>query len=268
MLGHAPLMNDSFKMFLIALVTAVATQLLLAPYIMRLHGFTPDGQGAPGAAQPADAANASAGAAPARPSLTAPNLEGMSVNAARERWRAKGIQIIEDGEREDTGAAPGTIVQQRPPPGETLASREIRVTVAKAAETVAVPNVVGMSLEEARGAVRAAGFELSEPTEEEREDIPPGQVLAQQPGADEEVTSGSIVRLTVAKAKTVEVPEVTGSYLSKARKLIEESGLTVGKVRRVEHPERGQGYVLKQDPEPGTDVALGTPIDLTAVAPN
>ena len=245
MLGHAPLMNDSFKMFLIALVTAVATQLLLAPYIMRLHGFTPDGQGAPGAAQPADAANASAGAAPARPSLTAPNLEGMSVNAARERWRAKGIQIIEDGEREDTGAAPGTIVQQRPPPGETLASREIRVTVAK-----------------------AAGFDLSEPTEEEREDIPPGQVLAQQPGADEEVTSGSIVRLTVAKAKTVEVPEVTGSYLSKARKLIEESGLTVGKVRRVEHPERGQGYVLKQDPEPGTDVALGTPIDLTAVAPN
>ena len=34
-------MNDSFKMFIIALVTAVTTQLLLAPYILKLQGFEP-----------------------------------------------------------------------------------------------------------------------------------------------------------------------------------------------------------------------------------
>lgn len=268
MLGHGPRMNDSFKMFLIALVTAVATQLLLAPYIMRLHGFTPDTAGAQGATAPADSGAAPSGAAPARPSLTAPNLEGMSVNAARERWRAKGIQIIEDGEREDTGAEPGTIVQQRPPAGETLASREIRVTVAKAAETAKVPTVTGMSLEEATGALKAAGFDLSEPAQEEREDVPAGQVLAQEPAADQEVSQGSIVRLTIAKAKAVTVPKLTGSYLSKARKIAEDAGLTVGKVKRVEHAERGQGYVLKQDPEPETEVPVGAPIELTVVAPN
>ena len=96
-------MNDTLKMFLIAVVTAVACQLLLGPYILELQGYgsarpaADDGrvakleQGtrtteAPLATAPTDAA----------PRLNAPNLEGMSVEAARERWRDKGIVIIPD----------------------------------------------------------------------------------------------------------------------------------------------------------------------------
>ena len=48
-------MNDSFKMFVIALVTAVATQLLLAPYILKLQGFEPAGSQAPATQEPAAA---------------------------------------------------------------------------------------------------------------------------------------------------------------------------------------------------------------------
>jgi len=260
-------MNDSFKMFVVALVTAVATQLLLGPYILKLQGFEPASESAPASSAPA--APTAKNAAKAEAKLTAPNVEGMSVDDARAQWRAKDIAIIEVGVRTDSGAKPGTILSQRPPPGEALDSRELRVTVAQGAEASQVPDVVGKPLAEARAELVDAGFEVPQPTVRELgDDTPEGQVIEMKPNAGAQAAAGSVVRLTVAKAKVVPVPKVTGSYLGKAEKLLEEAGLKLGSVRRVEHAERGQGYVLKQDPAPGTNAAPGSEVTLVVVAPD
>ena len=267
-------MNDAFKMFLIALVTALAVQLLLGPYILELQGFVPAGKQAPATqahaklehgTEPSTGANPPA--TPAEPKLNAPNLEGMTVDAARERWRDKGLVVIEDEERSDSGAAPGTIIDQRPAAGSPLASLEIRVTVAKAAADANVPAVVGKPLAEARKALTEAGFEVAEPTTEASRE-PKGTVIKQSPAAGEPARQKSMVRLVVAEAAGIEVPKVTGSYLGKAKKTLQEAGLTVGAVRRVEHEELGQDYVLRQDPKPGAEVPPGTEVELTVVAPN
>jgi beta-lactam-binding protein with PASTA domain len=261
-------MNDSLKMFLIALVTAVATQFLLGPYILRLQG-----------ALPADPALASSGkvdpgtTAPAPSTLTpetqlaAPNLDGMKVADARDRFRDKGIVIIEDGERDGSGAEPGTIIQQRPVPGATLSSKEIRVIVAKGAETFAVPDVLGKDLSEARGALVEAGFEVPEPTRE-ASDKPKGTILRQVPNPGARVTAGSPVRLVVAEQAAVEIPKVTGMHLRRATEALEEAGLKLGRVRRAEHPELGENWVLRQSPAPGDQVPPGTEVELVVVAPN
>lgn len=260
-------MNDGLKIFAIALVTTVASQLLLGPYILKLQGFVPAAATPTATAKapplPADAPKA----APAE-ELTAPNLEGMSVEAARDRFRDKGIVIIEDGERTDTGAAPGTIVQQRPNPGVTLASKEIRVTVAKEGDASSVPDVIGQPLQDARSALVTAGFEVPEPTSEASTEKKAGTVIKQDPNPGASAKTGSIVRLTVADAALLPVPKVQGLYLRKATEALEEAGLTLGKVRRVEHPERGQNYVLGQNPEADTQVEPGTAVDLTVVAPD
>lgn len=266
-------MNDSFKMFLIALVTAVATQLLLGPYILQLQGLLPAGPAGPAGptTEPSDRAARLEQGNPTTPppasKLNAPNLEGMSVEAARERWRDKGLAIIEDGERVDSGAEPGTIIEQRPAAGSPLASKEIRVTVAKKAPDVEVPAVVGKTAAEARQALMDAGFEVPEPTVERSRDAP-GTVIRQLPAAGERAKAPSIVRIVVAESPAIEVPKVKGSYLGKARKTLEKAGLAVGTIRRVEHEERGQDYVLRQDPEPGASVPPGTEVELTVVAPN
>lgn len=259
-------MNDSFKMFIIALVTAVTTQLLLAPYILKLQGFEPRA--------PAVAAVATAATPPANPvapaaKLTAPNVEGLSVDAARERWRAKNITIIEDGVRSDSGAKPGTILQQRPAPGEPLDSKELRVTVAQAGEATQVPDVMGKLVAQARTELVEAGFEVPEPTNKTVADATPaGTVLAMEPNAGAKTTRGAVVRLTVAKPTLTPVPKVTGMYISKAKAALLSSGLKVGKIRRVEHEERGGGYVLKQDPAEGASIAPGGEVALVVVAPN
>ncbi len=258
-------MNDYFKMFLIALVTSVASQLLLTPYIIKLQGLDSTGPA------PANTARNSATSTPTADGaekLSAPNLEGMTVDAARERWRAKGLVIIEDGERNVTAADPGTIVQQRPSAGAELSSnKEIRVVVAKASSNVALPDVLGKPYDTARTELVKAGFEVPEPgTEVSDED--PNTVLKQVPAAGTEAKDGSVVRLTIAEPLAVEVPKLKGLYLSGAKKKLAEFGLTVGRIRRVEDPERGENYVLRQDPSPGDKVPPGTEVEITVVAPN
>lgn len=266
-------MNDAFKMFLVALVTALAVQLLLGPYILELQGFVPAGKQPVGQASKLEKlehgteTSTTAPPAAAEPKLNAPNLEGMTVEAARERWRDKGLVVIEDDERIDSGAAPGTILDQRPAAGSPLASLEIRVTVAKAAPDANVPDVVGKPLADARKALTDAGFEVAEPTTEASRE-PKGSVLRQSPTAGEPAKQKSIVRLVVAEAAGIAVPKVTGSLLGKAKKTLQEAGLTVGAVRRVEHEELGHDYVLRQDPKPGAEVPPGTEVELTVVAPD
>jgi beta-lactam-binding protein with PASTA domain len=260
-------MNDGLKIFAIALVTTVASQLLLGPYILKLQGFAP-GATAEDASTPRPPVPTETKVAADEEKLTAPNLEGMSVEAARDRFREKGIVIIEDGERADSGAAPGSIVQQRPPPGTTLASKEIRVIVAKEGEAANVPDVLGQPLEDARSALVTAGFEVPDPTSEASEGKAPGSVIKQEPNPGASAKAGSIVRLTVATAVMIKVPKVQGLYLRKATEALDEAGLKLGKVRRVEHPERGQNYVLGQNPEADAEVQPGTAIDLTVVAPD
>jgi serine/threonine-protein kinase len=257
-------MNDSLKTFLISLVTAVAVQFLLAPYVLRLHGLVTETTSGPAARADGSARDANPAA---DTKLAAPNLEGMLVDEARERWRAKGIEIIVEGERDGSGAEPGTIVVQRPAPGAELSSKEIRVTVARKSADVPVPDVVGKSIEDARKALEAGGFEVADPAFE-ASDKPPNTVLTVTPGVGETAKSGSIVRLVVSQAAGIEVPKFTGLYLSKAKKAIEESGLKVGRIKRVEHSELGQDYVLRQTPAPAEKVPPGTEIELVVVAPN
>jgi beta-lactam-binding protein with PASTA domain len=268
-------MNDAFKMFLIALVTALACQLLLGPYILELQGFTRASR-QPAATQDraakleqgsGSAEPASSGSTQPEAKLNAPNLEGMTVEAARERWRDKGLVVIEQDERIGSGAAPGTIIDQRPTPGSPLASLEIRVTVAKAAADATVPNVVGKPLEDARKALVEAGFEVAGATTEASRE-PKGTVIRQNPAADQPAKQNSIVRLVIAESPGIAVPKVTGIYLAKAKKTLQEAGLVVGSVRRVEHEELGQDYVLRQDPQPGAEVPPGTAVELTVVAPD
>jgi serine/threonine-protein kinase len=65
-------------------------------------------------------------------------------------------------------------------------------------QTVAVPDVVGTTSSEATGTLRDAGLEAN--VVDVPSDAPPGQVIAQDPAAGDEVEEGTTVRLNVARA--------------------------------------------------------------------
>jgi len=261
-------MGDFFKIFFVAAVTSVASQLLLTPYIIRLQGLEappPAAAATPPVVQQAPERPAE-NTADASSKLAAPNLEGMTVNAAQDRWRDRGLVIIEDGERSGSGATPGTIVQQRPMPGAELSSKEIRVIVAKMAEELDVPEVEGMAEDEARTALTSVGFEVPE-VKRESSDKPQGSVIRQIPKSGTKARTGSVVRLVVAEPAAIEVPKVRGTYLSVAKRDLQTAGLTVGSIRRITDHEHNVNFVLRQEPAAGEKVPPGTEVELFVVAP-
>jgi beta-lactam-binding protein with PASTA domain len=56
---------------------------------------------------------------------------------------------------------------------------------------------------------------------------------------------------------------VTGMRVSKARKTLEDAGLTLGKVRYGVDEDRMGGIILKQEPAEGAQAAPGAPVDVT-----
>ncbi len=265
------LMNDALKTFLIALVTAVVVQVALAPMIHKFYRFPVGDEqaqlAAPLGGQPVAPAQPAGTPTLQAPGLTAPHMEGMSVDDARERFRDKGIIIIEDGLRGDAAADPGTILQQRPAPGAPLTHMEVRVIVAKEQAGLQVPDVLGQPVDTGRTTLIEAGFEVPPPAMGSS-DKPAGTIIKQVPNPGAKAPRGRKIHLIVATPGVVKVPKLRGKSLRTAKKLLEEAGLAVGSIRREEDPELGEGQVLRHSPKAGEEAPPGSMVDLVVVAPN
>lgn len=272
-------MNDTLKMFLIALITAVIVQLILGPEIMKMRGVIPQ-QPAPNPPVAAQGGVAPVATPPPvqpqpvvappvvdapKPTI-APNYLTLQVNKARELAHSQGIVVIEDGQKPVEGTPAGQIIEQVPAAGSTMANAEIRVIVAASVGSKKVPTVLGKSVEEAKKALEEAGFTVETVAKESPKTK--GTVLSQKPKAGDKAGTDKPVVLEIASLPQVEVPKVTGRYLKRAKSALKGVGLEVGSVRRVEHEEHGENYVLRQDPEAGSKVAFGAEINLMVVAPN
>jgi beta-lactam-binding protein with PASTA domain len=131
------------------------------------------------------------------------------------------------------------------------------------AEDVTVPDVTGMTLENAELALADAGLEVGRVTEEATEDAEANTVLSQTPPANEVVAEGSRVDLVVASAvEGVEVPDVVGLSLDDATATLEDAGLTV-RSEEVFSDDVEAGLVTAQSPQPGTRVESGAEVALS-----
>ena len=127
-------------------------------------------------------------------------------------------------------------------------------------ELVEVPKVVGLSEDEAREELEAAGFEVEAETRPSTKDE--GEVIKQDPKAGKRLEEGETVTIVVSSGvEQVEVPDVEGLDIAEARAAIKAEGLEVGQVTRVESEEE-EGIVLEQDPPAGTEVDVDSAIDL------
>jgi len=127
---------------------------------------------------------------------------------------------------------------------------------------VAVPNLVGQTLEDARRAAGNVDLTVTVAKQEPCADQPTGHVCEQSP-VDGEIAKGETVSVTVSTgAPKIEVPDVTDKNEDDASRILQDKGFQV-KVRRVESGDQDPGTVLKQDPDGGEQVEKGTEITLT-----
>jgi beta-lactam-binding protein with PASTA domain len=90
-----------------------------------------------------------------------PQLVGMPLASVQERAHQDGMSIVLLGERPSERYPRGTVIQQSPVPGWSTGDESIlRITVSSG---LAVPNVVGQTLTEARAKLTRLGWSVVAP---------------------------------------------------------------------------------------------------------
>jgi beta-lactam-binding protein with PASTA domain/tRNA A-37 threonylcarbamoyl transferase component Bud32 len=128
--------------------------------------------------------------------------------------------------------------------------------------TVAVPDVVGQSFDEAKLALEAKGFEVK------REDVesnqPADRVLEQKPPSGQKLEKGGTVRLMVSSAELT-IPNVVGKTEAEARAELTQLGFT-NVVGFPEESDQTPGTVLRTEPAVGAEVNKSDQVLLVVAA--
>lgn len=129
-------------------------------------------------------------------------------------------------------------------------------------ESATVPDVTGMTQEQATAAITGAGLTLGSVEGTESADAAEGTVVSQDPAAGAEVREGSAVAIVVSGGPApVEVPDVVKLNQAQATSALEEAGFQV-KVERRSDALVEKGAVIEQTPRAGEKAEPGSTVTI------
>ncbi len=192
--------------------------------------------------------------------LIVPDAVGLTAAVAGNLLRSHNL-TVGTVEPEVTGKVQiGQVARLVPGAGERVSASQ-KVDLFVEAEPTNVPRVTGMTLEDAKRSLRRARLSDGNVSERITGDVKAGLVQDQQPNANERVPVGSTVDLWV-EAESVKVPSVINQTESRARELLRNAQLRVGRTR--ESTGAGQiGRVTAQNPNAGKRVKPNSAVDIT-----
>ncbi len=199
--------------------------------------------------------------------VAVPDVRGISVQAAQDKLQAEGLKLGQQTQQNDKNVAEGDVIDQSPESGNQVdQGGSVNVVVSSGVKETTVPTLVGLSLDQARQALREAGLELgdssSKPSDQDR-----NTVIKVIPNEGETVPDGSRVDVTYASGNN-KVPGVTGKDENTARNILEQAGFTVPQSQTQESADQPPGSVLSQSLPKNSTQRLGSTIVLTvAIAP-
>jgi serine/threonine-protein kinase len=130
-----------------------------------------------------------------------------------------------------------------------------------ASSQVTVPNLVGLSFDQAQATASALGLQVTRGAFADAS-AEAGTVLSQDPPAGATVTAGTSISLTIARgADTTIVPNLLDKTESEAANLIVQAGLQIGTRTEDFDPSIPAGSVIAQDPAAGLSVTRGLAVN-------
>ncbi|MGA5181543.1 Stk1 family PASTA domain-containing Ser/Thr kinase [Streptomyces pseudogriseolus] len=159
--------------------------------------------------------------------VAAPNFVGETKADAQKRAANTDLQLAFT-EKPCEDQVKGNICDQDPAAGTTVEKGDtINLVVSTGAPKVAVPSVIGDSVEDAKAELEGEKYGFVVEVEEEISGEEPGTVIEQNPDLGEEVEKGTTVTLTVAKAEEkATVPNVLGKTCDEATAQMTANDLT------------------------------------------
>lgn len=198
--------------------------------------------------------------------VTVPNVVGMTEDKAKETLNNKKLGFKVVSREESKKYEEGTVSEQKTEAGEKVKKNttiEVVVSSGLVGDSIKVPDVSGMTEDEAQSALEDAGFKNISSEFSYSDSVPSGQVIGTTPEANAEATEDTEIVMQVSKgAEKKTVPNVVGQADADAQNAIKNAGLTIGTVTYDYSDSVAQGIVISQSVEGGKKVSAGTTVDL------
>jgi serine/threonine-protein kinase len=193
--------------------------------------------------------------------VAVPNVVGLRESLAVQQLVARDIPYVI--EREPSTDQPrGFVFDQQPDGGKKIDSQtdEVTLTVSEGPPMTNVPDVRGMSRDEAVRALTEAKLEPR--VRKVPSDRPVDQVTAQDPPPGQRVEEGTTIRINVSSGpKPIAVPNVIGQPYESAAATLQAAGFAVA--RQEADSNQPGGTVIDQNPGPNATAARGSSVTLT-----
>ncbi|MFD5427865.1 Stk1 family PASTA domain-containing Ser/Thr kinase [Streptomyces sp. NPDC127084] len=193
-----------------------------------------------------------------------PSVLGKTEAEARKRLTDAGLDVEPSRKDYSEVYERGTVMAVDPEQGKRIRQNgSVTLVISRGPEIVEIPKLEGLSLADARSALRKAGLAPGVVTREFDEDAAQGTVTGSDPVTGTGVRPDSAVALVVSKGAPIDAPGVVGETVDDATAALEKAGLKVRIApQRVHSPEEA-GTVAVQSPAEGGRLAAGDTVTLT-----
>ncbi|MFD6425524.1 Stk1 family PASTA domain-containing Ser/Thr kinase [Streptomyces sp. NPDC060198] len=157
-----------------------------------------------------------------------PDVEGTSLADARRTLKEAGLApgMVTREFSEDVGR--GEVIRTDPGAGTGRHPDSAVALVVSKGSPVDVPDVSGLSVEDATAALEEEGLKAEVKPGRINSPEVAGDVAEQTPDPGAEAAEGDTVQLTVSKGpRMIEVPDVTGKDVDEAREILQDAGFEV-----------------------------------------
>jgi serine/threonine-protein kinase len=195
-----------------------------------------------------------------------PDVRNMSFTQAAKMLEQQGFTVKTASEYYNNTVPAGHVVSQMPfPLSMVKSSRTVYLTLSRGKQLLEMPNLVGLSVRDARIALIRLGLSLSNATYEFNENVAANIIFEQSVKTKERLNFGATVNVRVSlgpEIVLVLVPDVEGKALEDAKNMLTGAGLTIGEIKQQPDETFVSNTVLKQTPAPNDSVKTGTAINL------
>ena len=160
----------------------------------------------------------------------------------------------------------GKVISQTPASGESVKENHpVHLVVSKGAGDLTVPDLSGLTVDQAKQRLKDMGLVLGKITTQEDSSKPDGVIISQSPSADGKINKGQLVDVVVNKLspKKVTVPSLIGMTLKDARDALSSLEISLASINGSTDES---SIVTDQSVAAGKDIEQGGSIVLTTKA--
>lgn len=190
-----------------------------------------------------------------------PNVVGKQLSVATRLLEERHLRVS-SSEVTNSDVPAGQVISQSPEPGESVKEqRMVHLVVSKGAGDITIPDLQGMSFDQAREKLKALGLSIGKISYESDSSKDDGVVISQGLQAGGKASKGATVDITInqTKSTTVEIPNIVGMTIKEAKEALGNLGLSISKISG---SNEDSAVVTAISPAPGSSVKRDESITL------